>query len=57
MAASKPVAAVLRKTARWCRAAAGDARGGAISEKFLALAAQLDTKAAQLERGGGNGTA
>jgi hypothetical protein len=31
--------------------------GDAISEKFLVLAADLDVKAAQIERHGGNGTA
>jgi hypothetical protein len=58
MATNSPTAAAfLRKTARWCRDAASNVSGDVTSEKFLALAADLDIKAAQIERHGGNGSA
>lgn len=59
MAADNPTAALLRKTARSCRAAADASTAGddPIAQKFLALAADLDVKAAQIERGSGNGSA
>jgi hypothetical protein len=57
MATNAPTVAFLRKTARWCRDTASTVSGDAISEKFLALAAGLDLKAAEIERHGGNGAA
>lgn len=57
MTAKKPNAAFLRKMARLCRLATGNAWGDTIAQKFSALAADLEEKAARLERNGGNGAA